>query len=159
MLLKSTTELDENELSSTIQDSFQTFLKVNMKIRPNDTTHNNIRTIEPSLIKYTDSLYQFIIKVSAYTVLKYEYSELALYLNKAFNLPIGSIVVEKLNKDETIKVEIPAQPKQYENEFYEAEEEITEQDVIVESDPILEKKIQIKSKWYPCCYFLSDRIY
>lgn len=111
-----------------------------MKIRPNDIVHNNIRTIEPSLIKYTDSLYQFIIKVSAYTVLKYEYSELALYLNKAFNLPIGSITVEKLNKDETIKVEIPAQPKQYENEFN-AEEEITEQDVIVESDPILEKKI------------------
>ena len=102
------------------------------------------------MIKFTNSLYQFIINVSTYTVLSFAYSEFALELNKLFKLPIGCIKIDVLRKDETIKPPTPIlkQPiKQIEEanieeeQIKEEEEYQEETNEIAESNPELTKQI------------------
>lgn len=103
MLLSSEVEINEDQLSNIIEDIFQKHISVNLKIRPNESLIDNIKSLEPSLINFDNKNYQFILNISSYTVLIYSYSDFALELNRIFKLPIGCIKIQPLKKNEMIQ--------------------------------------------------------
>jgi hypothetical protein len=94
----------EDRIDEEIQDIYDNYLEVNETKRPNENMEGNIKNIEPILHKIGSKKYQFILNVSSYTLLKFNYSRFCNDLNKIFAFPIGTIKVKKLEKDEIIKI-------------------------------------------------------
>ena len=99
MSIKSKVDLDEDILSGTIQNIFEEFLRVNLKLRPDDDLDDNIKSIEPYFHPVDSKTFQFKLDYSGYTVVEFAFSEFALKLSKLLRLPIGYLKIEKLRND------------------------------------------------------------
>lgn len=102
MLIKSLKPIDDS-IDQEIQDIYENYLYVHTLKRPDEKVEGNIKSIDPELIKIDDNTYQFILNISTYTVLKFDYSQFARDLNKIYNYPIGTIKVNALTANERIK--------------------------------------------------------
>jgi len=102
MLIKSLKPIDDS-IDQEIQDIYENYLYVHTLKRPDEKLEGNIKSIDPELIKIDDNTYQFILNISTYTVLKFDYSQFARDLNKIYNYPIGTIKVNALTANERIK--------------------------------------------------------
>lgn len=108
MLIESSKKIDEDLIDLEIQDNYENFFEINRLKRPEDKVDGSIKSIEPELIKISDYKYQFIINISAYTVLRFNYSNFAKHLNKKLKLPVGALKVTQTNqlpKGEEVEVE------------------------------------------------------
>jgi hypothetical protein len=98
MYIESGKKINDDLIDTEIQDNYENFFEVNKVKRPEDLVDGSIKSIEPELIKISDYKYQFVINVSAYTVLRFNYSNFAKHLNKKLKLPVGALKVTQTNK-------------------------------------------------------------